>query len=203
MSNSKVLLFGDSILNCSQLPKNSRLITLIKKKFISKKRKILFKIIGLNGYTSKKAFFYLKKKKIKDYFNVAIIQFGVNDSWHFKSLNGKANVKQKDFRKYMIKILKILKKRVNKIYISTYHKLAKKRLEVNNKTVNQNLEKYNKIIRTLKNKKKNIYCLDFERKTFSRRNKICLPKPDEVHLSKIGSEVYSKIIYKEILKNNL
>ena len=27
MSNSKVLLFGDSILNCSQLPKNSRLIT--------------------------------------------------------------------------------------------------------------------------------------------------------------------------------
>ena len=47
--------------------------------------------------THLKSFFYLKKKK-KDYFNVAIIQFGVNDSWHFKSLNGKANVKQKRFQ---------------------------------------------------------------------------------------------------------
>ena len=44
MSNSKVLLFGDSILNCSQLPKNSRLITLIKKNLFQKKEKYFLKL---------------------------------------------------------------------------------------------------------------------------------------------------------------
>ena len=200
---SKIIFFGDSIIKYKI---NNRFNdwSYELKKLIEKKieKNLSFKTFSFTGLSSVTALKKLPRilrnnKKIVFFF----IQLGINDSWHFKSLKGKPNVNQKIFQKNLSQIyLKCVKYRVKNIIFITYHKLLKNRIEINKKTINQNLNLYQKIIRKFCDKKK-IFYVDMLKETKKiRSSKICLKLPDGVHLSKKGAKTYGKIIYKKIKK---
>ena len=130
-----------------------------------------------------------------------LIQLGINDSWHFRSLNGKPNVSKESFKTNLNEIYSKCKSfKIKNIIFLTYHRLLKNRIEVNKKTMNQNLKIYIKIIKKFC-KEKNIFCIDILNETKKiKPSKICLELPDGVHLNKYGTYIYSKIIYKKLKK---
>ena len=140
---SKIIFFGDSIIRYKENSKivswSSKLITLIKKK---SKNKFKFCTYSYTGLNSRKALELLpnilNKNKNSDYI---FIQIGINDSWHFKSLNGLANVSADAFGSNLNEIyLKCKKNKIKNIIFLTYHKLLKNRVEINGKNINQNLK---------------------------------------------------------------
>ena len=200
---NKTIFSGDSIL---RYKKNKKVYDWTQKflKLLSHKQKTksLFKTystVGLNSNDALKKIpkILQKDKNIKNF----IIQLGINDSWHYKSLKGKANVSKNKFNKNLNKIYIQSKKfKVNKIIFLTYHKLLNHRMEINKKTLNQNLYGY---IKTIKNfcKKKKILCIDIfnETKNINPRD-FCLKLPDGIHLNKHGTQIYARIVYKKIKK---
>ena len=196
-----VVLYGDSILKCDLIPKKHRWTNLLEKKLQQiNNRKFVVSTKGINGATSVDALSLIKKYVLKKKKDIIIFQFGINDSWHFKSLNGLPNVNQKNFMNNLkIMIRKCKKFNIIKIYFLTYHCVSKKRVESNNKTINHNIKKYNSIIRSVSKKNKKVEVIDIEKETKNTSSKlICLPKPDEVHLSKFGSLIYSNIVYSKL-----
>ena len=200
---SKVIFFGDSIIRY-KFQKEIYDWTLSFKKLLSltQRKKSYFKTYSFTGLNSNEAIKLLpnilrKNKKIE----TLVIQLGINDSWHFKSLNGKTNVSTFKFKKNLeIIFAKSKYYKIKNLVFLTYHKLLKNRLEINNKTLNQNLMKYIKIIRNFSRDNK-ITCIDIYNNTKKIKPEfICLKLPDGVHLSKKGTRIYSKIVYKELKK---
>ena len=109
-----IIIFGDSIVSCSQLIKNKRWSYILKKKFKKKVNNIStkFKICSFNGATTKEAVnkikFVLDTRKI----DILILMFGINDSVYWMSGLGKPRVDIKDFKKNIIKLIKKAKKNV-------------------------------------------------------------------------------------------
>jgi len=198
-----VVLYGDSILKCDLIPKKHRWSNLLTKKLKKiNNKKFVVSTKGMNGATSLDALSLLNNYVLKKKKDIIIFQFGINDSWYFKSLRGLPNVNQKVFTNNLkIMIRKCKKFNVIKIYFLTYHQVSKKRVEGNNKTINYNIKKYNSIIRSVVKKNKKVEVIDIENETKNTPSKlICLPKPDGVHLSKFGSLIYSNIIYSKLTK---
>ena len=200
---NKVIFFGDSIIRYEFKNKISDWTLDLKKllKLNQKKNNYFktFSYIGLNSNQAIKILPNILKKNKKT--ETLVIQLGINDSWHFKSLQGKPNISTIQFKKNLQKIYKKSKYyKIKNLVFLTYHKLLKKRIEINNKTVNQNLFKYIKIIKTFC-KQKRILCIDIYNETKKiKTNIICLKLPDGVHLSKKGTYIYSKIVYKKLGK---
>lgn len=193
----KVTIFCDSIISCAQLKHEQKCINILKK---NKNFKITHKQII--GGTTRVALEKLEKFILRKKNDLIVLQFGINDSWHFKSLKGLANVSIQSFECNLQEIiLKCKKFETKHIFLLNYHKLLKYRKETNNKTVNQNLEMYNKIINKISKKNSNVTLVDLSKHTsrFSAKF-ICLPEPDGVHLSSNGSKIYAKLILKYLLK---
>lgn len=193
--------FGDSIMNF-QKKECSWVYTLEKK--INKKFKnnfIFYKKI-ITGLNTRGALNivpeYLRKIKYK---NIIIIQLGANDSWHYKSLGGLAEVDLKSFKLNLLDIVKKLNYLgYKKIIFITYHSFLNNRLEVNKKSINENLKKYIKEIKILCKKKKiDVIKVDNKFK-YTSPKKICLPLPDGIHLNNNGAKIYTDIIYKYLKK---
>lgn len=200
---NKVIFFGDSIIRY-KYQKEIYDWTLSLKKLLTftQRKKNCFKTYSYTGLNSNEAIKLLpnilrKNKKIE----TIVIQLGINDSWHFKSLNGKANVNTLKFKKNLeIIFTKSKYYKIKNLVFLTYHKLLKNRLEINNKTLNQNLMKYIKVIRNFSRDNK-IECIDIYNNTKKiKPETICLKLPDGVHLSKKGTHIYSKIVYKGLKK---
>ena len=201
--NIGITILGDSIIK----NKTDKYIydwsALVKIKLQNKfAKKIFFKIKTVHGLNSRELlnllpnFFLRIDKKFKDYL---IIQIGINDSWYYKSLNGIACVPPEEFSKNLKLINKISKiYKFKKIIFVNYHKISINRFEGNNKTPNQNLQKYNALIKKfcIKN---NLDCINAEKHT-KKHTKICLPIPDGVHLNKKGVRIYSDLITKVLYK---
>ena len=89
-----IIIFGDSIVSCSQLIKNKRWSYILKKKYKKKVNNIStkFKICSFNGATTKEAVnkikFVLDTRKI----DILILMFGINDSVYWMSGLGKPRV---------------------------------------------------------------------------------------------------------------
>lgn len=197
------IILGDSILNCSSLVSKEKFINIFKKKITTNNLPIKkIKFYGIDGATSSKALKFFNKIKKLNEFNLLIFQFGLNDSWHFKSLKGKPNVEKQTFKSNLKKIIfKFINSDKKKVILLTYHTVLKDRLEVNKKTINHNIHNYNQIIRSFSNKKKNIIILDINKKLKKiSPKKICLPYPDEVHINYKGAKIYSDIMFKTIKK---
>ena len=201
----KIIFFGDSIIKYNTKKKNYNWSQeFIKRINKSKKKKYNFKTYSFTGLNSKQAVKKIDKilhnlKFIKFIF----IQIGINDSWYFKSLKGKPNISEKDFKKNLSYIIsKCKKKKIKHIIVLNYHKLLKERVEINNKTLNQNLKPYQKIIKDLcSNKKRKLLLIDIQKETRGiSSSKICLKLPDGVHLNKIGTKIYASIILKKVQK---
>lgn len=172
------------------------------KKEISKKFKFIFyfkvkSVVGINSENLLKLLsksFTKNKKK-----DILIFQIGINDSWHYKSRKGIPCVSLNDFEKNLKKIyLKAKIKKFKKIIFLNYHKLLNNRIEINNKTLNENLDKYNKKIRFFCKKYK-LDLIDINRLT--KNQNLCLKLPDGIHLNKNGVKIYSSIILKFITKS--
>ena len=71
-------------------------------------------------------------------------------------------------------------------------------MEINNKTLNENLDKYNKKIRFFCKEYK-LDLIDINRLT--KNQNLCLKLPDGIHLNKNGVKIYSSIILKFITKS--
>ena len=200
---NKVVFFGDSIIRYKYKKKINDWTRNFKKLLkLSHTKKNYFKTYSYVGLDSSRAVKILSQilKKNKN-ITTLVIQLGINDSWYFKSLRGKANVSMLIFKKNMEIILaKSKEHNIRNLIFLTYHKLLKNRLEVNNKTINQNLIRYVKTIKEFcKNNK--VMCIDIYNHTKKiKPEKICLKLPDGVHLSENGTNIYSKIVYKELNK---
>ena len=200
---SKIVFFGDSIVKYKNNSKtNSWANQLIKLINSNSKEKFAFEIYSYVGLNSRKALELLPNILIKNKNSkMIIIQIGINDSWHYKSLNGLANVSTEAFKSNLKEIyLKCLKYKIKNIIFLTYHKLLKNRLEINQKNLNQNLKTYVNIIKKFC-KNNNLFCIDIWNATKNIKSRdICLKLPDGVHLNDRGAEIYSKIIYKNLKK---
>ena len=200
----KIILFGDSIIRYNR---NKLLIdwghNLKKKINIDFPKKYSFfskTIVGLNSTQSIEIFNQLTKKiNINNAF--IIIQLGINDSWHYRSLEGKPNVAIQKFKSNLLKIINKSKKLgIKEIFFISYHQLLNNRVEINKKTINQNLYTYIRIIKKICYEKK-IQFIDILKNTKNLKpEKLCRPMPDGVHLSYNGAQIYSKIIFKNIKK---
>ena len=76
-----------------------------------------------------------------------------------------------------------------KIVFINYHKIFIQRLDGNNKSPNQNLLTYIKVINKFSKK---AYLIDEAKIT--RNKKICLPAPDNVHLNYKGVKIYNDVV---------
>jgi len=197
-----IIIFGDSIVSCSQLIKNKRWSYILKKKFEKKVNNIStkFKICSFNGATTKEAVnkikFVLDTRKI----DILILMFGINDSVYWISGLGKPRVDIKDFKKNIIKLIKKAKKKCDpKIIFLTSHKFLQNRLEGNGKTHNHNYQNYRKeIFKISKSHKFEVIDIYKELNQYSPKN-YCLALPDGLHLSNFGSLKYSEIVSKFII----
>ena len=199
----KDTFFGDSIVKYKNNSKtNSWASQLIKLINSNSKEKFAFGTYSYVGLNSRKALELLPQILIKNKNSqMIVIQIGINDSWHYKSLNGLANVSSEAFASNLKEIyLKCLKYKIKNVIFLTYHKLLKNRLEINQKNLNQNLKTYINIIKKFC-KNNNLFCIDIWNETKNIKSKdICLKLPDGVHLNDRGADIYSKIIYKKIKK---
>ena len=200
----KIIFFGDSIIryrkknyinDWSQL-----LINKISKNNKNKYKFVTRSITGLNSRTALEILPGVIKKIFEN--DIIVIQIGLNDSWHFKSLKGNANVSIRSFKANLNEIYKkCVKKGLKNIYFVNYHKILKDRKEINKKNINQNLSIYNNYINTFCKKKK-IKLINIAKNTKKINPKImCLPNPDGVHLSKNGIKIYANIIFNNLIKN--
>tara|TARA_B100002052_G_scaffold292724_1_gene314725 strand:- start:885 stop:1499 length:615 start_codon:yes stop_codon:yes gene_type:complete len=199
---NQVILFGDSIIKYNKNFQSNWAKALQNKIKLKKRQKINFHINAVVGLNSRVAL--EKLPKIFDKINkksIILIQIGLNDSWHFKSLNGNPNVSISAFSANINEIILKLKScNSKKIFMINYHNLLNERIEINNKNLNQNLYKYNLMIKKL-SKKNKIKLIDIRKKTLKiNPKKICRPLPDGIHLSKSGENIYANIIFDEIKK---
>lgn len=200
----KIILFGDSIIRYNR---NKLLVdwghNLKKKISIDFPKKYVFfskTIVGLNSTQSIKIFNQLTKKiKISNAF--IIFQLGINDSWHYRSLKGKPNIGIQEFKSNLLKIISRSKKLgIKEIFFVSYHQLLNNRLEINKKTINQNLYAYIKLTKKICYEKK-IQFIDILKYTKNMKpEELCQPMPDGVHLNSNGAHIYAKIIFKNIKK---
>jgi len=200
----KIILFGDSIIRYNRKKLLVDWGQNLKKKInidFPKKYEFYSKtIVGLDSNQGTKIFNKLIEKiKINDSF--LIIQLGINDSWHYKSLKGKPNISILKFRSNLLKIISKSKKLgVKEIFFISYHQLLNNRLEINKKTINQNLQEYIKLTKKVCFEKK-IRFIDILKHTKNiKSEKLCRSMPDGIHLSHRGAQIYSKIILDNIKK---
>jgi len=192
-----IVIFGDSIVGCSNLKLNKRWTQILIKKF---NKIINFKVVALNGGTSTDAIkninLILRTKKIE----ILILSFGINDSVYWISKAGKPLVNLNKFENNIKKIIKKVREKHNAqtIFI-TSHKFLQKRLEGNGKTHNDNYKNYKNQIAKI-SKKFGPKVIDMEKnlKAFNPK-KYCLPLPDGLHLNNFGSLKYSVFVSKFII----
>jgi lysophospholipase L1-like esterase len=201
MSSLNVTIIGDSIvsnsINKKKISWANELMNIVRRYNKCRIRVKLLSKIGINsrGLLNEIPDFFLKIK-LK---NILIIQIGINDSWHYKSLKGVANVSIISFQKNLIEIID--KSRIygfKKIYFLNYHKLYNNRIEGNKKTIDQNLNKYNSKIKQIC-KQKNLKLININKYTKKRNLKIT--SRDKIHLNQKGAKFYANIIFRELLKN--
>ena len=101
-----VLLITDSIISCNTLNKKQRCVNLLKREIKKYKFRNISKVGGTSSFVVKN---FLKKIRGKK-FQISILQIGLNDSYHFKSLKGKPQISKKIFKKNLINIILELKK---------------------------------------------------------------------------------------------
>ena len=194
-------VLGDSII---RYKKNKTIYDWSKqvKKNLKKKQyiKLKLKVKSIVGINSIELLKFIPKNLKKNKFNeIIIFQIGINDSWHYKSMSGKPCVKLSQFKKNLNDIkLNCLELGFKKIIFLNYHKLENNRMEINKRTLNQNLNNYNKEIKIFC-KKNNLYLIDIHKFTKKYKN-ICLPMPDGIHLNYKGTKIYSNIISNFIIK---
>ena len=80
-----------------------------------------------------------------------------------------------------------------------YNSILNNRIEVNGKSLNQNLYKYNNEIRFFCKKKK-IYLININNLAKKIKKNFCLPMPDGIHLNKKGVKFYSKNVFEHLIK---
>jgi len=198
MLNNKIgiTFIGDSIMRYKKNSPETSWVSKVQKKLkIKFKKKIIInskQVTGLNtrGLLNLMSDFFLRIKNK----HILVIQIGINDSWYYKSIKGIPEVSLLSFRRNLEEIYK--KSKIcgfyNIIFIN-YHKLLNDRIEINNKSLNYNLNKYNKEIGSFCNKKK-INLININKKNLSNMN-YCLPMPDGIHLNRNGAQFYSNIIF--------
>tara|TARA_B110000483_G_C18033692_1_gene479783 strand:+ start:197 stop:826 length:630 start_codon:yes stop_codon:yes gene_type:complete len=195
-----ITILGDSIIRYQKNNISYDWSKELKNKILKKLgNDIFFKIKSIHGINSSNllkvipSFFTQIKKK-----DILIIQIGINDSWHYKSLKGLPCISIDIFKKNLSKIYNQCKAyKFKKLVFVNYHKLLNNRIEVNKKSTNQNLKKYNKEI-FLFCKKNNLDLIDIDKLT--KNKNLCLSLPDGVHLNKTGVSTYSSIIFKFLIK---
>ena len=199
---NQIILFGDSIIKYKKNLQTNWGEALKKKIKLKKKQKINFYIKSITGLNSRIALEKLPKilKKINKK-SIIIVQLGINDSWHYRSLKGIPNVSLEAFESNINEIILKLKNfNAKKIYMINYHKLLNNRFEINNKNLNQNLKKYNLIIKKI-SKKKKVNFIDVYKETIKIDPiNICRPLPDGIHLNKNGEKIYANIIFEKVEK---
>jgi lysophospholipase L1-like esterase len=72
------------------------------------------------------------------------------------------------------------------------------RIEINKRSLNFNLKKYNEAIKDFC-KKKRLQLIDINKKSLDCKN-YCLPLPDGIHLNRNGVKFYSNIILNYLIK---
>ena len=194
----KILLIGDSLINCSNLDSRHRWINLLK-------RQNNFEIINrsINGITTEDLI--KGKEKIKKLSNLdyLIISIGTNDSVYWLSNKGKPRVKIQNFKYNLNELFFYYKSLpIKKIIAIIPHLFLKSHIEINNRTHNQNIIFYKKNLI----KYANYYKIDTINMTnqfkIYAKKEYCEKLPDGIHLNNFGSKKYYEFILKKLKIND-
>jgi len=196
-----ITFLGDSIMKYNKNSSQMSWLLNVRKKLKNKfKNKITIyskQVIGLNsrGLVNLISDYYPKVKNKQ----LLVIQIGINDSWHYESMKGLPEVSVNSFKRNLEEIYKksIISGYEN-ITLINYHKLMNNRIEINKRSLNFNLKKYNEAIKDFCKKKK-IQLIDINKKSLDCKN-YCLPLPDGIHLNRNGVKFYSNIILNYLIK---
>ncbi len=196
-----ITFLGDSIMKYNKNSSQMSWLLNVRKKLKNKfKNKITIyskQVIGLNsrGLVNLISDYYPKVKNKQ----LLVIQIGINDSWHYESMKGLPEVSVNSFKRNLEEIYKksIISGYEN-ITLINYHKLMNNRIEINKRSLNFNLKKYNEAIKDFC-KKKRLQLIDINKKSLDCKN-YCLPLPDGIHLNRNGVKFYSNIILNYLIK---
>jgi len=196
-----ITFLGDSIMKYNKNSSEMSWLLNVRKKLKNKfKNKITIyskQVIGLNsrGLINLISDYYPKVKNKQ----ILVIQIGINDSWYYESMKGLPEVSVNSFKRNLEEVYKksIISGYEN-ITLINYHKLMNNRIEINKRSLNFNLKKYNEVIRDFC-KKKRLQLIDINKKSLDGKN-YCLPLPDGIHLNRNGVKLYSNIILNYLIK---
>ena len=157
---------------------------------------------GINGDTTR-----LGLLRINDVYNfkpdLVIMQFGYNDCNYWVTDSGYPRVNIDSFKFNIIELIdKFKANKIKELILCTNYLMPISVNKINNHSWNENIKKYNQIIRNISNKKK-IHLIDIEKKFTDRKKINYLDENGKwLHLSKKGNALYYKIVF-DVIKNIL
>ena len=154
---------------------------------------------GVNGDTTR-----LALERINDVFkfrpNLVIMQFGYNDCNYWVTDFGFPRVNINSFKFNIEEIInKLFASNVKKVILCTNYLMPKEIKRINGNSWNDNIKKYNKIIRKI-NKNKNIVIFDIEKKFINKKSNFLDENGKWLHLSEKGNLLYYNLIFNLIKK---
>ena len=204
----KIVYFGDSITYAlghdhKGVDIKDRWSNLVDLKLKQYEKKGIFTYssnLGINGDTTR-----LGLLRINDVYkfkpDLVIMQFGYNDCNFWITDSGYSRVNIDSFKFNLIEMINKFKaNKVKQIILCTNYLMPIHTKKLNGNSWNDNIKKYNEIIRRI-SQQKNITLIDIEKK-FTDKSKINYLNEDGkwLHLSKKGNYIYFKIVL-DTIKN--
>jgi lysophospholipase L1-like esterase len=198
MHKIRIIHFGDSLTECINIKESEKWSYLCKEALIQKyKHSITLGVQnkGICGNNTRQALERMQEDVQFEEPDILTIQFGVNDSDYWLSNRGVPVVSELAFKANLIEMIERARIfGIDHIIFHTNHCFSKDRIEINEKTHNENIQNYNQIIRRIANE---FECelVDIHKALLNRSpDMYTLPHPDGVHLNEFGCKLY----YREI-----
>jgi lysophospholipase L1-like esterase len=162
-----------------------------------------------NGRTTRQALENMAYEVQSPGADILIVQFGMNDCNFWESDRGIPRVSKKVFWANLHEIIdRALAFGVQKIFLNSNHPTGRNDeiLPYTDLTYQQSNEQYNAIIRKVASERSDIVTLNEIETIFKNRikndqqniNEFLMPKPDLLHLSEKGHDLYFDIVYPKV-----
>ena len=203
----KVVFFGDSICFGQFISPHDNWITQISTNLSNLSRDIIVINSSISGNTTRMALERMPFDVQSHGIDIIYIQFGMNDCNYWKTDNGHPRVSKKSFEANLIEIMERAKIfGAKKILLGTNHPTPKTNFFDHISIAYQESNKdYNKIIRKVTKNKDLVELVDNEKEWLRQIdfgvNLEDLLLADQIHLSRLGHELYFKFVFPYIQKS--
>lgn len=185
----KGIFFGDSIVECGHLEAPKRWAERVRLGSSA----VSWEARGVSGQNTRQALERLQADVLKVGAGILYVQFGINDSCHWDSLNGCPVVSPDAFKANLAEV--VLKARafgIGRIALATNHPLARPRMEKNGKSHGQNCARYNELVRQVA-QEVSVDLVDHEAHWQAHGTTAWL-EADGIHLSEQGADAYAQLV---------